>query len=378
MRIGRYAAVLAESEKFHRMKHILTIVGARPQFVKAAVVSRAIQAKSGQLRETIVHTGQHYDPNMSDIFFEELKIPQPNIHLGIGGGTHGRNTGRMIEAIESAILERAPDIVLVYGDTDSTLAGAIAASKMNIVLAHVEAGLRSYNRRMPEELNRILTDHASDILFTPSATATTTLAKEGTDSRRVCQVGDVMYDAVLFYRKLARRPIGVDSGSDFVLATIHRAENTNEPHRLREIMGALSEVSRDVQVVLPLHPRTRKSMERFGVQAERVKFLDPVSYLEMAWLLENCAMVVTDSGGLQKEAFFFGKRCVTARDETEWTELISLGWNVLCGAQKDTILRAMRQALSTAGQIPGGLPAAPSPFGAGDAGKRIVARLIEC
>jgi len=345
---------------------ISTVIGARPQFIKAAVVSRSLRAYRSDIEETIVHTGQHYDANMSDIFFEELDIPKPSCHLGIGGGTHGENTGRMIEAIERHLLEARPDWMLVFGDTDSTLAGVIAASKLNIPISHVEAGLRSYNRRMPEEVNRILTDHVSQLLFTPTDVATENLRKEGISGPNVIQAGDVMYDAALFYRARARRPQLVTLEGEFVLSTIHRAENTDDPSRLAGIFGALSEVAKRRPVVIPLHPRTRALLLRSRIDTGDILIVDPVSYLEMAWLLGRCALVVTDSGGLQKEAYFVGKRCVTTRDETEWVELVEAGWNTLAGSSQKRIVCAISSALDASGTVrPGDL------YGTGDAGREI-------
>jgi UDP-GlcNAc3NAcA epimerase len=311
---------------------IMTVVGARPQFIKAAVVSRALRELHPDKREVIIHTGQHYDANMSDVFFDELEIPKPAYHLGIGGGTHGQNTGRMLEGIEQILLAERPDWVLVYGDTDSTLAGALAAAKLHIPVAHVEAGLRSYNRRMPEEINRVLTDHVASLLLTPTATATRNLHSEGIPVERVVEVGDVMYDAALFYKDKAKQPAGVTDDSPFVLATIHRAENTDDTSRLRAIVQALNEIAQETCVVLPLHPRTRSRATAMGLDLGSITVLDPVGYLEMIWLLEHCRIVVTDSGGLQKEAFFFGKPCVITRDETEWVELVTTNWNVIAGA----------------------------------------------
>jgi UDP-GlcNAc3NAcA epimerase len=315
---------------------VVSVVGARPQFVKAAVVSRALRAVEG-LREVFVHTGQHYDDNMSRIFFEELEIPQPDYNLGIGGGTHGQNTGRMLEAIEAVLLKEKPHAVLVYGDTDSTLAGALAAVKLHIPVAHVEAGLRSFNRRMPEEINRVLTDHASDILFAPTETAVKNLLREGIPEERVHLVGDVMYDAALLYGEKAERHSDVLarlglSPKGYVLATIHRADNTDSPERLRVILEALAEVNRWVPVVFPVHPRTRERIKRFGLDSA-LKVLvvtDPVGYLDMIKLEKNAQLIVTDSGGVQKEAFFYRVPCVTLREETEWVELVSAGWNTLC------------------------------------------------
>ncbi len=304
---------------------ITTIIGARPQFIKAAVVSRAFREHRTDVQEIIIHTGQHYDANMSDVFFDELDIPRPNHHLGIGGGTHGQNTGRMLEAIETVLLGDKPDWVLVYGDTDSTLAGALAAAKLHIPVAHVEAGLRSFNRTMPEELNRILTDHVSSLLFTPTDTATRNLANEGITGEKVQQVGDVMYDAALYYRNKAQRPAGIQHDSGFILSTIHRAENTDNPERLANIIGALNEIAAETPVILPLHPRTRKLLAQGNYDVRNITLLEPVSYLQMVWLLEHCKLVVTDSGGLQKESSFFNKYCFILREESEWLELISYG-----------------------------------------------------
>ena len=348
-------------------RHVLTVVGARPQFVKASVVSRALRARSGTVRETIVHTGQHFDANMSDVFFDELEIPRPQLNLGIGGGTHGQNTGRMLEAIETVLMDLRPDVVLVYGDTDSTLAAALCAAKLHVPVAHVEAGLRSNNRRMPEEINRVLTDHVSELLFTPTSTATDNLAREGVRKELVCQVGDVMLDAAEFYRARARQPRAVGHAGGFVLATIHRAENTDDPARLAGIMGALVDVAAQVPVVMPLHPRTRKSIDRLGIPLGAVQAIDPVGYLEMVWLLANCSLVVTDSGGLQKEAFFFRKPCVTTRDETEWTELVDLGWNQLVGAGASKVASAVRRWLCEPSRASGVGTVVDAPFGHGNA-----------
>lgn len=311
---------------------IATIVGARPQFIKAATISRAISAQSG-ISEVLIHTGQHFDTNMSDVFFSELDIRKPDHHLGIGGGTHGENTGRMLEAIEKVLIAEKPDWVLVYGDTDSTLAGALAAVKLHIPLAHVEAGLRSFNRRMPEEINRVLTDHASDLLFVPTQTAAKNLATEGITGDKVKWVGDVMFDATLFYRDRARKPENMDlpGGKPFFLCTIHRAENTDDRDRLSAIVRLLNELAKDATIVLPLHPRTFRAIERLAdvELSAAIKAIEPVGFLEMTWLLANCCMVITDSGGVQKEAYFYQKPCVTLRDETEWVELVEAGYNRL-------------------------------------------------
>lgn len=345
---------------------LLTVIGARPQFIKAATVSRVI-AEQNNVHEIIVHTGQHYDKNMSDIFFEELSIPKPNYHLGIGGGSHGQMTGRQLEAIEEILLQEKPDMLLVYGDTNSTLAGALAAVKLHIPVAHVEAGLRSFNRRMPEEINRVLTDHSADLLFAPTQAAMTNLAIEGISTSKVHVVGDVMYDAALFYRSHSCQPDWYTSlplsDGDFVLATIHRAENTDDPLRLESIFEGLSRS--ELPVILPLHPRTRARLKEYGIKpASHLHLVDPVGYLEMVWLEAHCTLVATDSGGVQKEAYFHGKPCVTLRDETEWRELVEIGANVLVGAQIDAITRAVStipQAIEQK-QI----------YGAGDAAVRVV------
>jgi UDP-GlcNAc3NAcA epimerase len=308
---------------------ILTIVGARPQFIKAAAVSRAV-AKYEGVTEVIVHTGQHFDKNMSDVFFEEMHIPKPDHHLHINSLSHGAMTGRMLEGIEGVILEEKPDWVLVYGDTNSTLAGALAASKLHIPLAHVEAGLRSFNMKMPEEVNRILTDRISTVLFCPTSTAIKNLENEGFGKleNEVFQVGDVMYDAALFYADKSRKP-DFEVPEKFILTTCHRAENTDDPQKLANIINGLNEIHRDTPVILPLHPRTKNYIKKYDLKPE-FQLVDPVGYLEMVYLLQNCSMVMTDSGGLQKEAFFFKKPCITLRDETEWVELIEHKVNYLC------------------------------------------------
>ncbi len=313
---------------------ILTIVGARPQFIKAAAVSRAV-AKFEGVTEVIVHTGQHFDKNMSDVFFEEMHIPKPDHHLHINSLSHGAMTGRMLEGIEGVILEEKPDWVLVYGDTNSTLAGALAASKLHIPLAHVEAGLRSFNMKMPEEVNRILTDRISTVLFCPTSTAIKNLENEGFGKleNEVVQVGDVMYDAALFYAEKSRKP-DFDVPEKFILTTCHRAENTDDPKKLANIINGLNEIHRDTPVILPLHPRTKNYIAKYDLQPE-FQMVDPVGYLEMVYLLQNCSMVMTDSGGLQKEAFFFKKPCITLRDETEWVELIENKVNFLCQVAKE-------------------------------------------
>lgn len=314
------------------MISILTIVGARPQFVKAAAVSRAIRETDG-VGEAIVHTGQHFDQNMSDSFFGDLGIPEPAYNLAIAGGNHGQMTGRMLEGIEEILLNDKPDVVLVYGDTNSTLAGALAAAKLRLPVAHVEAGLRSYNRRMPEEINRVLADHVSDLLLCPTHLAVKNLASEGvTDG--VVHVGDVMFDATLFAGAKARErsTILADMGlkdTPFALATVHRAENTDDLDRLKAVVAYLKKTVEDMPVVLPLHPRTRGALERTGISPTGVTLIDPVGYLDMHQLLSEASLVLTDSGGLQKEAYFHRTPCVTLRDETEWVETVDNGWNRL-------------------------------------------------
>lgn len=311
---------------------ILTVIGARPQFIKAAVVERALAERLPAIDRVLVHTGQHYDANMSDIFFEQLQIAPPQHHLGIGGLTNGAMTGRLIEKIESVLLGERPELVLVYGDTDSTLAGALAAAKLRIPVAHVEAGLRSFDKSMPEEINRILTDHVSDVLFTPSDAADENLRREGLGGERCIQVGDVMYDACRAFSGHSvavptLQGIAVPDGP-FILCTLHRAGNTDDPEMLRAAVNLLVEMSGSFNVVFPLHPRTRKCLERGGLLKkvqDHCLVIEPVGYLEMLHLLARCAAVVTDSGGLQKEAFYLGKRCLVLRDSTEWTELVEQG-----------------------------------------------------
>jgi len=334
---------------------IVTVVGARPQFVKAAVVSRVLRADSG-VREVLVHTGQHYDHNVSGVFFSEMDIPEPDYHLGVGSGSHGKQTGKMLEAIESALVSEKPDMVLVYGDTNSTLAGALAAAKLNIPVAHVEAGLRSFNRRMPEEINRVMTDHLASILFAPTETATRNLRQEGVAEKLVVRTGDVMYDSALHYAAKAEAESRIlqsaGTGSrGYILATVHRAENTDDIARLKAILSALSLVSAETPVVIPMHPRTQSVISKnreLAPALEYLQVLDPVGYLDMITLERHARLIVTDSGGVQKEASFHNVRCVTLRDETEWEELIELGRNVLVppawGADK--IAAAIREALS--------------------------------
>jgi len=317
---------------------IITIIGARPQFIKAAALSREI-ANYNNIEEIIVHTGQHFDTNMSEIFFEQMSIPKPHYNLDINGLGHGAMTGQMLEKIEEVLLKEKPDWVLIYGDTNSTIAGALAAKKLHIKVAHVEAGLRSFNMEMPEEVNRILTDRISDILFCPTDTAIENLKKEGYNNID-CQIvksGDIMQDAAIFYSKKEQKP-NIEIPKEFILATIHRAENTDDPKRLGAILEALNEIAKETAIILPLHPRTAKIIKSSQYNFENLTIIEPVGYLEMVYMLNRCKLVMTDSGGLQKEAFFFAKPCMTMRDETEWVELIENNFNVLVGADKNKII----------------------------------------
>lgn len=329
---------------------IITVVGARPQFIKAAAISRAItvhNAKypSSQIEEAIVHTGQHYDKNMSAVFFDQLNIPKPIYNLNISASTHGAMTGRMLEEIEKTLLYEKPDKVLLYGDTNSTLAGSLAAAKLYIPVAHVEAGLRSFNMCMPEEVNRIVTDRLSDILFCPTDTAVSNLAAEGIN-KRVYNVGDVMYDISLYYKDKAEKEVSLSSFNieekQYALCTIHRPENTDKPKRLKNIFQALQNLSKDFKIVLPLHPRTRKKLSEFSLLhlLDGINVIAPLSYLEMIRLEMSAKVILTDSGGIQKEAFFNKVPCITLRDETEWVELVDAGVNKLAGANTQEIMRA--------------------------------------
>ncbi len=318
-------------------KTVCTIVGARPQFIKAAPVSRAL---AGTLREVFIHTGQHYDYGMSDVFFQEMEMRPPDFHLGAGGGTHAEQTGKMLVELEKVLNSVKPDYVLVYGDTNSTLAGALAAAKLQIPLAHVEAGLRSYNRAMPEEINRVLTDHVSSLLFCPTEAAVENLAKEGI-AQGVYRVGDVMYDALLHNLALARKrstilqALGLEKGK-YALATVHRAANTDDTTRMAAILNAFGSLS--IQVIFPLHPRTRKMIGETGLSVpENVRVIEPVGHFDVLLLQENADCILTDSGGMQKEAYLLGVRCITLREETEWVETVQAAWNKLTGVDVDAI-----------------------------------------
>lgn len=359
-------------------KKILTIIGARPQFIKAAAVSRVIKKFSGDVQEYIVHTGQHYDYNMSDVFFEELQIPKPDKNLHVGSGNHGHQTGEMLKLIEQELLTVKPDMVLVYGDTNSTLAGALAAIKLQIPIAHVEAGLRSFNRAMPEEINRVLTDHISALLFTPTDSAVKNLAAEGISGDKVMQVGDVMYDAIKFYASSSETRRDVlkvlrNVSNPYIFATIHRAENTNDPDRLLSIFQQLDAVAKDIEIILPLHPRTKSFLEKvnFKSVSNNLHIIEPQGYLDTLFLQKNSSLVVTDSGGVQKEAFLNNKFCVTVRPETEWIELVNEGFNYLAnpietlGSQVKTLLKK---------EFPKNSPF--KPYGAGDASEKIIKSIL--
>jgi len=327
---------------------ILTIVGARPQFIKAAVVSRALRQFT-EIKEIIVHTGQHFDANMSDIFFKEMELKTPDYNLNISELNHGAMTGRMLEKIEEIILKEKPNWVLVFGDTNSTLAGALAAAKLHVKVAHVEAGLRSFNMNMPEEINRILTDRISTILFAPTEQAMENLKNEGFDnfSVKIVKTGDVMWDAATYFKENKMKSDVAYKSK--ILTTIHRAENTDNHEKLQSIFHALEKIAEKYGMILPLHPRTKLNMAEIGFNIEKssIQFLNPVGYFEMLNLLDNCRLVITDSGGLQKEACFFKKPCVTLREETEWVELVAANCNMLAGSNSNTIINAVEKMIST-------------------------------
>jgi UDP-N-acetylglucosamine 2-epimerase len=370
---------------------IVTIVGARPQFIKAAAVSRVIRGfnkKKDRIREILVHTGQHYDYLMDKVFFEELELPKPDYHLGVGSGSHGRQTGIMLERIDSVMQREKPKVAIVYGDTNSTLAGALAAAKLRIPVAHVEAGLRSYNSAMPEEINRLLTDHLSTLLFCPTDQAVRNLSKEGIKdggTRTVRNVGDVMYDSILYYSQVAEKKsailknLGFDTGhgtrdTSYYLATLHRAENTDNPKRLKSIFGALNKIGKKTPVILPLHPRTKKIMEMHHLFSEfkNIRFIKPVSYLNMLKLEKRAKAILTDSGGIQKEAYWLRVPCFTLRNETEWVETIKNGWNVLVGTSAERIIKGVSQMEGRRGYLKGN-----KIFGDGMACEKIVQNLTK-
>jgi UDP-GlcNAc3NAcA epimerase len=368
-----------------RTLKVCSIVGARPQFIKAAMVGRAIrhfnrESRSVRIREVLVHTGQHYDREMDRVFFDELKVREPDYHLGVGSGPHGGMTGRMLMGIEMALLAENPDWVLVYGDTNSTLAGAFCAAKIPLPVAHVEAGLRSRNLEMPEEVNRILTDRLSALLFAPTLSAVRNLRKEGI-RRGVYRVGDITYDAFIAYRRLASRQSDILARlrlrpGEYCLATVHRQENTDDPARLLSIARALSELARKhLSVIIPLHPRTRQALKQWGIElaGPRVRVIAPLRYLDLIALLISARGVLTDSGGIQKESFFARVPCLTLRGETEWEETVTSGLNRLVGANRKAIVEGFGWLLE------GGPPDAPGPgvfYGNGDAGSKIVKALV--
>lgn len=355
---------------------IVTVVGARPQFIKAVAISRAIATRSDtDITEVMVHTGQHYDEKMSSVFFDELGIPPPAYNLGVSGGRHGEMTGRMLEALEQILIKERPDWVLIYGDTNSTLAGALAACKLHIPIAHVEAGLRSFNMRMPEEVNRIVADRVSTLLLCPTQISVDNLQKEGI-TQGVHLVGDVMYEVSLLYRDLARERstilerLNLEDGN-FVLSTCHRAENTDDPKRLGSIVDALAQIACELPVVLPLHPRTRKLIVEYQLQdaLKSVTLVDPLPFLDMIRLEQAAKVILTDSGGVQKEAFFYGIPCVTMRDETEWIETIDSGWNTLAGAGTAAIVDAFKKCTVKPRNT-------SKPYGDGDAAKRCLDAIL--
>ncbi|RYY79809.1 MAG: UDP-N-acetylglucosamine 2-epimerase (non-hydrolyzing) [Moraxellaceae bacterium] len=343
---------------------IVTVLGARPQFIKAAAFSRAIK-NYPNIKEVIVHTGQHYDVNMSNVFFDEMDIPTPKYQLHTGGNSHGAMTGQQLEKIEEILILEKPDMVLVYGDTNSTLAGALAAIKLHIPLAHVEAGLRSFNRRMPEEINRILTDQISSYLFVPSLGSKQNLLNEGIDANKIFVVGDIMYDVSLYYKEKMVKPTWFDNLKlkEFILCTIHRAENTDDAYKLKEIFEGLA--TSEKSIILPLHPRTLKKIKDYNLSIpSNIYVVDPIGYLEMVWLEVHCDLVVTDSGGVQKEAYFHNKQCVTLREETEWVELVEAGLNRLVGHEAKKIQEALVSVNFKDGNN--------NIYGAGDAAKKIL------
>jgi UDP-GlcNAc3NAcA epimerase len=357
------------------LKKIITIVGARPQFIKAAALSRAIR-KFPEIEEIIVHTGQHFDQKMSDIFFEEMEIPIPKYNLNINGLSHGAMTGQMLEGIEKIIIEEKPDALVVYGDTNSTLAGSLAAIKLNIPVVHIEAGLRSFNMQMPEEINRILTDRISSLLCCPTDAAIANLQKEGFDNFncKIVKTGDLMEDAAMYYVKIAFEKSNILATqnlvpNNYVLGTIHRAENTDNPENLKNMVKALDNINLIMPVIIPLHPRTKKIIENLGISV-KFKIIDPVGYFDMINLIQNSNLVVTDSGGLQKEAFFFRKFCITTREQTEWIELVENGYNFIAGTNELKIVKLFKELSSKK------FPEALNLYGNGNAAVEICKALL--
>ncbi|MGY0694387.1 non-hydrolyzing UDP-N-acetylglucosamine 2-epimerase [Virgibacillus sp. FSP13] len=348
---------------------ILTVIGARPQFIKACMLSDRLRSDS-EMDEVIVHTGQHYDENMSEIFFTQLKLPKPDYYLEVGSGSHGQQTGKMLIGLEEAMIDVNPDLVLVYGDTNSTLAGGLAASKLHIPVAHVESGLRSFNKSMPEEINRIVTDHLADWLFCPSNTAVENLKMEGIE-KGVYRTGDIMNDAVLRFKRHALQQSTILKAlsltkANYYLATIHRAENTDDPKRLKSILNAFQQL--DMEVVLPLHPRTKQKINQFGltelISSTPVKIVEPQRYFDMLAIASQANAILTDSGGVQKEAYMLRVPCITVRDETEWIETVRSGWNHLVGADTGLIVDTVKSF-----QVP---KQYPQLFGDGKTSKKII------
>jgi UDP-GlcNAc3NAcA epimerase len=371
---------------------IVTVVGARPQFIKAAAIRRAIQEinhAKRRIQEILVHTGQHYDYMMDAVFFEEFKLPKPDHHLGVGSGSHAQQTGKMLEQIERVIEKERPETVMVYGDTNSTLAGALAAAKLRIPVAHVEAGLRSHNRNMPEEINRLLTDHLSTLLFCPTEQAVRNLSNEGIKDgrgRTVKNVGDVMYDSILYYSRIAEKKSTILKGLDlltpnsalrtpnYYLVTLHRAESTDDPKKLESILRALNVIGKEIPMVLPLHPRTKKKIKAYHLFSEfkNIRLIEPVSYLDMLTLERNAKAILTDSGGIQKEAYWLRVPCFTLREETEWVETVKSGWNVLVGTSTGGIIREVSHAEGRREY-----PKENKIFGDGKASQKIVQTLVK-
>lgn len=358
------------------MIHLLTVIGARPQIIKAAVFSRAIsQHFSDKVQEHILHTGQHYDQNMSQVFFDELGIPQPEYNLGVGSGRHGQQTAKMIDGIEQILLSRHFDGIVLYGDTNSTLAGAVAASKLQIPIFHIEAGLRSFNMSMPEEVNRIVCDQLSSILFAPTQTAVDNLHHERLDERtKVCLSGDIMYDNCQYFAPIADQKVSILSTYNlthegYILATIHRDFNTDNPDRLASIFSALQDLAKEYKIVLPLHPRTKSKLDTYGIKLQGVELIPPASFLEMLALEQHARLVLTDSGGVQKEAFFLQRPCVILRPETEWVEIIQHGAGVIADADYAKILDGCKMLSDKAISF-------PKLFGDGHAAEAILKQII--
>lgn len=360
------------------MPKIATIVGARPQFIKAAVVSRAMaefnRQHPGTIEEIIIHSGQHYDSNMSDVFFQTMSIPSPHHNLGVRESRHGAMTGKQLQKIESTLIDEAPDMVLVYGDTNTTLAGALAASKLHIPIAHVEAGLRSYNRKMPEEVNRVLTDQLSELLFCPSQDSADKLLREGINPKSIRVCGDIMLDATRYYRKKKQAPAGIDESlRDFYLVTLHRQENTDDRGRLADFVNSMNILAENTTVIFPIHPRTSKCIAEANLAlSPAVKAIEPVGYFEMLWLLDRCGLVITDSGGLQKEAYFLERPCAVLRPQTEWVELLELGYCSLSGPSP----HALQKTIDSLLRSPPPAEGFPAIYGDGAAAKQIVEALV--